>query len=72
MKTTRPCASEYAKLYVHFENAQEIADVINRSRWYVFKAMREGFTKREQILLSRYAAVPIEVLFTEEQRRNAK
>lgn len=72
MKTTRPGVSNYPKLYIHFSDAQEIADAINRSRWYVFKAMKDGFTKREQTILSRYAAVPIEVLFTEEQRRNAK
>lgn len=72
MKCTRPGVSNYPKLYIHFADAQEIADAINRSRWYVFKAMKVGFTKREQILLSRYAAVPIEVLFTEDQRKNAK
>ena len=72
MKTTRPNVSKYPKLYIHFADAQEIADAINRSRWYVFKALREGFTKREQILLARYAAVPIEVLFTEKQINEAK
>lgn len=72
MKSTRPGVSNHPILYRYFADAQEIADVINRSRWYVFKALKVGFTKREQNLLSRYAAVPVEVLFTEEQRANAR
>lgn len=43
----------YPQLYQKFKNAQEIADTINRSRAYVFKALNRGFTERELSLLQR-------------------
>ena len=52
MTTTRPGKAKYPKLYQHFENAQEIANVINRSRSYVFKALNEGFTDHEKQMLA--------------------
>lgn len=51
MKTTRPGKATYPRLYQHFKNAQEIANVINRSRSYVFKALKEGFTDHEKQML---------------------
>lgn len=51
MKTTRPGTAKHPKLYQHFKTAQEIADTINRSRSYVFKAIKTGFTDREKAML---------------------
>lgn len=51
MKTTRPGGANFPKLYRFFESAQEIANVINRSRSYVFKALKNGFTDREKQML---------------------
>jgi predicted transcriptional regulator len=42
-------------VYEAFKNSQEIADVINRSQSYVKKALRDGFTDREQKMLEQYA-----------------
>lgn len=55
MKTTRYGAVRFPQLYQSFKNSQEIADVINRSRSYVYKALKNGFTHREQEMLKRYA-----------------
>lgn len=51
MKTTRPGTATHPQIYQHFKNAQEIADAINRSRSYVFKALKTGFTDREKAML---------------------
>ena len=51
MKTTRPDSVRFPRLYQVYKNTQEIADVINRSRSYVKKALREGFTEREKLLI---------------------
>ena len=51
MKTKHPGKTRYPKLYRHFETAQDIADAINRSRSYVFKALQSGFTDREKEML---------------------
>lgn len=51
MKTQQPGKVMHPELYRHFRSAQDIADVINRSRSYVFKALKEGFTDRELKLL---------------------
>lgn len=53
MKTTRPGTAQFPKLYQHFANAQEIANAINRSRSYVFKALKTGFTEREKEMLEK-------------------
>lgn len=55
MKTHGPGKAQYPKLYRHFENAQTIANTINRSRAYVFKALKTGFTERERALLEDHA-----------------
>ena len=51
MKTTRPGA-RFPRIYQAFSSVQEIADTINRSPSYVKKALREGFTEREQEMLA--------------------
>ena len=51
MKTTRPGNIANPQLYKHFKSADEIARVINRSRSYVFKALKTGFTEREEQML---------------------
>ena len=51
MKTTRPGNIANPWIYKHFKSADEIARVINRSRSYVFKALKTGFTEREEQML---------------------
>lgn len=51
MKTTRPGA-RFPRIYQAFASVQEIADTINRSPSYVKKALKEGFTEREQTMLA--------------------
>ncbi|MBO5971228.1 MAG: hypothetical protein J6S14_22365 [Clostridia bacterium] len=53
MKTTRPGAARYPKLYQVFSSSQEIADTINRSPSYVKKALKQGFTKREMEMIEK-------------------
>lgn len=55
MKTTRPGAVKFPKVYQTFKNTQEVADVINRSTSYVKKALRSGFTEREKNMLEAHA-----------------
>ena len=55
MKTTKAGTARYPRLYAAFKNSQEIADVINRSPSYVKKALRDGFTEREQKMLEKQA-----------------
>lgn len=55
MKTMRPGRVRFPRMYQAFENAQEIAGVINRSTSYVHKALEQGFTAREWEMLSKYA-----------------
>jgi hypothetical protein len=52
MKTTRPGKIAFPILYQNFSSAEEIGRTINRSRSYVFKAMKVGFTDREWELLN--------------------
>ncbi len=40
-------------MYQAYSSSKEIADTINRSPSYVKKALREGFTEREQEMLGR-------------------
>lgn len=51
MKAARP-GRRFPRLYAAFKTSQEIADTINRSRSYVQKALRNGFTDREKQMLS--------------------
>lgn len=51
MKTTRPGAVKFPRVYQAFKNSREIADTINRSPAYVKKALRDGFTDREKLML---------------------
>lgn len=51
MRTTQHGKITQPRLYRNFKTAQDIADVINRSRSYVFKALKNGFTDRELKLL---------------------
>lgn len=51
MKTRNPGKVMHPELYRYFRSAQDIGDVINRSRGYVFKALKNGFTDRELKLL---------------------
>lgn len=52
MKTMKSGQVAYPILYQVFGSAEEIGRVINRSRSYVFKAMKKGFTEREWELLN--------------------
>lgn len=52
MKTMKSGQVAYPILYQVFGSAEEIGRVINRSRSYVFKAMKVGFTEREWELLN--------------------
>lgn len=54
MKTTRPGAVKYPRVYQTFASSREIADVINRSPSYVKKALKTGFTAREAKMLENY------------------
>jgi len=53
MKTRRPGAMRFPRLYQVFSSSQEIADTINRSTSYVKKALREGFTDREKDMIGK-------------------
>ena len=52
MKTTKAGGCPNPKLYQHFKSADEIGKTINRSRSYVFKALKVGFTDREMVMLN--------------------
>lgn len=52
MKTLKAGSAKYPKLYQSFRSAAEIGKTINRSRSYVFKALKEGFTEREWEMLN--------------------
>lgn len=52
MKTMNPGEIRFPKLYQKFSSADEIAKTINRSRSYVFKALKVGFTEHEWKMLN--------------------
>lgn len=52
MKTTKPAAVRFPRIYQVFSSSQEIADTINRSPSYVKKALKNGFTDREKKMLT--------------------
>ena len=54
MKAKKLGAVRFPALYEAFKDSQEIADAINRSPSYVKKALRDGFTKREEEMLEKY------------------
>lgn len=51
MRTNNPGSIKYPFLYQTYKTADEIAKVINRSRSYVFKALKVGFTEQELQML---------------------
>lgn len=53
MRTNNPGSIKYPFLYQSFKSADEIGKVINRSRSYVFKALRNGFTEQEIKMLEK-------------------
>lgn len=53
MRTNAPGTMRYPFLYQSFRNADEIGKVINRSRSYVFKALKVGFTEQELSMLNK-------------------
>ena len=53
MRTNNPGSIKYPFLYQTYKSAEEIAKVINRSRSYVFKALKVGFTKQEIKMLEK-------------------
>lgn len=55
MKATHPDGIRFPRIYQVFDSVQEIANVINRSKSYVNKALRQGFTAREWEMLNSYA-----------------
>jgi len=52
MKTTNPGQARFPVLYQNFKSADDIGRTINRSRSYVFKALKDGFTDREWEMLN--------------------
>lgn len=52
MKTMNPGTAKFPTLYQKFSTAEEIAKTINRSRSYVFKALKVGFTEHEWEMLN--------------------
>ena len=59
MKTTRPGAVKFPRVYQAFKNSQEIADTINRSAPYVKKALSTDFTDREKRMLEERAQMKL-------------
>lgn len=55
MKTSRPGAVRFPRIYQSFDSMEQIGNVINRSRSYVAKALKTGFTAREWEMLSKFA-----------------
>ena len=55
MKTTRPDGIRFPRLYQSFDSMEQIGNVINRSRSYVAKALKNGVTAREWEMLSKFA-----------------
>lgn len=55
MKTRRPGSTRFPRVYQSFDSMEQIGNVINRSRSYVAKALKEGFTAREWEMLSKFA-----------------
>ncbi|MBO5969604.1 MAG: hypothetical protein J6S14_14015 [Clostridia bacterium] len=55
MKTTRPDGIRFPRVYQSFDSMEQIGNVINRSRSYVAKALKNGFTAREWEMLSKFA-----------------
>ena len=55
MKTSRPGGIRFPRVYQSFDSMEQIGNVINRSRSYVAKALKNGFTAREWEMLSKYA-----------------
>ena len=53
MRTNNPGTIKYPFIYQSYKSAEEIAKVINRSRSYVFKALKVGFTEQEIKMLKR-------------------
>ena len=54
MKCKSYGAVKFPMLYQTFKTADEIANVINRSRAYVCKALKTDFTDREKKMLETY------------------
>lgn len=52
MKTMNPGTARFPVLYRNFKSADDIGRTINRSRSYVFKALKDGFTDREWEMLN--------------------
>lgn len=55
MKTYDAEKVKFPKVYQAFKNSRAIGEVINRSESYVKKALKEGFTCREQELMNNFA-----------------
>lgn len=51
MRTMKAGNIRYPYLYQSFRSANEIGKAINRSRAYVFKALKVGFTEQELSML---------------------
>lgn len=51
MRTNNPGSIKYPFLYQTYKSADEIGKAINRSRSYVFKALKVGFTEQELVML---------------------
>ena len=51
MRTMKAGNIRYPYLYQSFRSANEIGKVINRSRAYVFRALKVGFTEQELSML---------------------
>lgn len=51
MKTKNAGSVKFPFLYQNFRTAEDIGKAINRSRSYVFKALKDGFTEHELKML---------------------
>ena len=55
MRCCSPDAVRFTRMYQAFKSVEEVSKVINRSKSYVHKALKEGFTDREWEMLARYS-----------------
>ena len=55
MRCCSPGVVRFPRMYQAFKSVEEVSKVINRSKSYVYKALKEGFTDREWEMLARYS-----------------
>ena len=55
MRCCSPDAVRFPRIYQAFKSVEKVSKVINRSKSYVHKALKKGFTDREWEMLARYS-----------------